>query len=358
VTCLDRELGSKNPRSFEQVIQRISRDVPGLKNDTHDFVSRMGEFVLKHFASRIALSPLLVELQEKVDALQKNQQQQQQQQQQQHPKQHRENDRECNKGNVWAASVLGLPAPPAAKKKSTATNKSESTASSTTNNNNNNSNNNNNNNNSSTKAANTKYPMEDMLVPGATEETQQHFKPLLGVRLPQSQLLNVFMACEFIASFGDVIGFVGDEEDNDGNVDDDDEHSAKISPSVYEDWMVSTTMTPSLERLICELLSFVATEALDPAQRGFGATVDDVIEEEDDDVNIDTTSNDYTHTHNLQMGVRLKRLVPLINTHTWEEVLRRIMFTFRAEVNGDVFTQVQMIVVIVVLLYCCFLLCF
>ncbi len=68
VAAMEREMASKNPRSFEQLVSRISRDVPSLKNDVNDFVARVGDFVLSHFASKVDASPLLTELKKKVDA--------------------------------------------------------------------------------------------------------------------------------------------------------------------------------------------------------------------------------------------------------------------------------------------------
>lgn len=68
VAAMERELASKNPRSFEQLVSRISRDVPSLKNDANDFVARVGDFVLAHFAARVDASPLLAELKTRVEA--------------------------------------------------------------------------------------------------------------------------------------------------------------------------------------------------------------------------------------------------------------------------------------------------
>ncbi len=46
---VEREVTAKNPRSFERVVARLCKELPGQKVDTTDFVDRFGAFILKQF---------------------------------------------------------------------------------------------------------------------------------------------------------------------------------------------------------------------------------------------------------------------------------------------------------------------
>ncbi len=315
VSAMERELASKNPRSLEQVVSRIARDVPGLKNDVNDFVSRVGAFLVEHFAPRVDASPLLSEIKAKVGdrphALASSIGAQ---------RIKREADRDCNKGNEWACELLGLPKPEKQKKEKKTPSKAkqeqgasdaneereqggqtspQAAAVSQV---------------SKTKQA--KFVQEDMLLPGALSEPKKEFKEVL-LKIPHAQLLSVFATSEFMLSFGEDV--TGQER--------------ACGPFELEEWLLAPTMPVEFEAILRELLTF-AVEGVDQAGVGGGA--------EDDDAGGggEAAEQDFETQHNLRMNLRLKRLAPYINSLTWEEVLRRLLSSARAELPAALFDSV------------------
>jgi hypothetical protein len=309
VPAVERELMSKNPRSFDRVVSRVSKDPV-------DFVDRFGAFLLKHFAN-LHGNEFLTELKRLVEERGKISRSV-------WPLpgdgvRFRESNRECNKGNEWACKLLGLPAPvrsapvrnsPASAEKKKRQRNSvggsggpggEDTPG------------------EGVVLKKALQGTEDLVLPDANSLPKKPFKPVI-CSVPQNHLLDLFSICEFVSAFGPLV--LG--------------HDSLLSPSQLQEWVSSTKVCVDYEIFLRDLMLFIGNEGKDPSVRGFGApSENELMEEEAANVGDDQSES---------FGVvpplgRLRKLITFLGQMTWGEILRRFLHVFRGELSPDLLRE-------------------
>lgn len=313
---VENELLSKNPRSFERAVQRVAPKVP-----LAEFVDKFGAFLLKHFA-HLQGSEFLSELRRHVE-------------ERKAPSRvywplpgdgvrARESNRECNKGNEWACQLLGLPAPQRTapvrptdggkkrQRKSLGGAGDENGGGAGE---------------AAPQAKKGLQGVEDMTLPDAESLSKKAFvKPLLGITVPQSSLLNLFSVCEFVSAFGSLV--LG--------------HDNPLSPSELQEWVSSPKVPVDYEIFLRDLMLFIGNEGKDPSVRGFGAPSENellAIEEEAAALQADEAGGESSFGASVPPLGRLRKLVTFLGQMTWVEILRRFLHVFRAELSPELLRE-------------------
>ncbi len=240
---VEREVASKNPRSFERIVARLCKELPGQKNEVTDFVDRFGAFVVKQFQS-VQGSEFLAEMRSQVEArgaaraswpLPGN------------GERLREVNRDCNKGNEWACQLLNLPLPERVslkggggggdgeggegKKRSRKSDGGEAAGAASPN--------------SAAVAKKTSRGVEDMSLPDAASQPKLQFKRFV-CPIPDSHLLDLFTVTEFVGAFGSLV--LGQD--------------SILSPSELIAWLTARNVPNEYEIFLRDLMNFIGTEGL------------------------------------------------------------------------------------------------